>query len=236
MTLDNKTLLKVAAPLLCLSISHAAQAISVGTYNMHNHPDGSAADPLYGLRLDGLLTGNTNEIYTFDFDHTSSAMTLTYDGSSVVIDGVAYGGQDAGAAGYVAGTTAIWNIHFEYHVGLSQPGTDGGLSDVFVDADFANFGSLSSGLGSFELTDKSDNSGLSFRLGDINGAGHRGYDGISGFGWLRHGDDCTSETPSCANIPYSDWLFTVTPVPVPAAFWLFGSAILGLVGVKRRKP
>ena len=29
--------------------------------------------------------------------------------------------------------------------------------------------------------------------------------------------------------------FTVTPVPVPAAVWLFGSGLLGLVGVARRK-
>ena len=30
-------------------------------------------------------------------------------------------------------------------------------------------------------------------------------------------------------------LFTVTAVPVPAAIWLFGSGLLGLVGVARRK-
>jgi hypothetical protein len=27
-----------------------------------------------------------------------------------------------------------------------------------------------------------------------------------------------------------------SPVPVPAAAWLFGSGLLGLVGVARRKP
>lgn len=59
-----------------LGATHAS-AISIGTYNLHNHPDGSANPPAYGLRLDGLLTGNTNEEYTFDFDHVDSAMTLT---------------------------------------------------------------------------------------------------------------------------------------------------------------
>ena len=29
---------------------------------LRNHPDGNAAPPLFGLRLDGLLTGDTNDI------------------------------------------------------------------------------------------------------------------------------------------------------------------------------
>lgn len=29
---------------------------------------------------------------------------------------------------------------------------------------------------------------------------------------------------------------TVSPVPIPAAAWLFGSALLGVVGLKRRRP
>ncbi|MFQ5635532.1 MAG: hypothetical protein ACE5G3_09425, partial [Gammaproteobacteria bacterium] len=30
--------------------------------------------------------------------------------------------------------------------------------------------------------------------------------------------------------------FEVTPVPVPAALWLFGGSLLGLLGIARRKP
>ena len=69
------------------------------------------------MRLDGLLTGDTNDIYTFDFDNAQSAISLTYDGSTIVIDGVAYGGQDNGDdgnPGYVANTDALWTIHFVY--------------------------------------------------------------------------------------------------------------------------
>ena len=40
-------------------------------------------------------------------------------------------------------------------------------------------------------------------------------------------DDATGATQTI------EW--TVTPVPVPAAAWLFGSALLGLTGVARRK-
>lgn len=34
---------------------------------------------------------------------------------------------------------------------------------------------------------------------------------------------------------FDDALFEITPVPVPAAVWLFGSALLGLIGVRRRR-
>ncbi len=232
MNLEKTAALPMAALVSCV-LSVSAQAITIGSYDLHNHPDGSENPPAYGLRLDGLLTGNSNEEYTFDFNHQDSAMTLTYDGSTIVIDGKAFGGEDNGT-GYAAGTTAIWDIHFEYLVGVNQPG-DGGLDDVIVNADYANFGTISSNLDNFELSDKSSG-GLSFQFGDENGSGHRGESGISGWGWLRHGADCTTGT-DCANIQYSDWLFTATPtpVPVPAGIWLFSSALIGLFAAKRKR-
>ena len=33
----------------------------------------------------------------------------------------------------------------------------------------------------------------------------------------------------------SQWTYTATVVPIPAAAWLFGSGLLGLVGIARRK-
>ncbi|WP_200821155.1 VPLPA-CTERM sorting domain-containing protein [Oceanicoccus sp. KOV_DT_Chl] len=231
MNLEKKSAGKAVALACVLACSVPAYAISIGTYSLGNHSDGSESPPAYGLRLDGLLTGASNEEYTFDFDHALSNMTLTYDGTTVVIDGAAYGGEDIGS-GYQVGTTAVWDIHFEYIIGVSQPG-DGGLDDVRVDTDYNNFGSLSSSLGTFELADKADGSNMSFRFGDESGSGHRGEPGISGWGWLRHGTDCVNES-DCVNVQYSDWLFTASPVPVPAAAWLFGSALIGLVAVKRK--
>jgi len=221
-----------------LLFASQAGAIAIGTYSMHNHPDGNQAPPLYGLRLDGLRTGNTNEEYTFDFDHALSNMILTWDGSKIIINGQAFGGEDDNitpGGAYVAGTTAVWDIYFEYSVGISSV-ANGGEVDLVVHADNMNFGTLSSSLGSFTLEDQSDNdtsSGLSFQLGDENGAGHRGFNGISGWGWLNHGADCQNK--DCTHIYSSDWLFTVQPVPVPAAVWLFASGLLGLVGVARRR-
>ena len=38
-----------------------------------------------------------------------------------------------------------------------------------------------------------------------------------------------------AGLVYDDFSFSPSAVPIPAAAWLFGSALLGLVGIKRRK-
>ena len=35
------------------------------------------------------------------------------------------------------------------------------------------------------------------------------------------------------NLVYADW--TITPIPLPAAVWLFASALVGLIGISRRR-
>ncbi len=219
----------------------SAFALMSGTYKLSNHPDGNAADPEYGLRLDGLVDGDTNSIYTFDFDHASSDMKLYWNGiDTVIIQGQAFGGKDIGSV-YDGATTAVWDISFTYKVGVSTPGGDGGVEDVVVVADNQNFGTISSIFGDFDLRDKSNGS-YSFQLGDEDGTGHRRNDGaLSGWGWLNH---CPVGKPSVCDthLAASDWLFTAdrigdgtTPIPVPAAAWLFGTGLAGLVGVARRR-
>ncbi|MGK7897958.1 MAG: Ig-like domain-containing protein, partial [Xenococcus sp. (in: cyanobacteria)] len=66
------------------------------TYQLHNHPDGNAASPFYGLRLDGLLTGNADDIVTFDFENAQSDMRIAIQNNQIRIFGVAYGGADIG--------------------------------------------------------------------------------------------------------------------------------------------
>jgi len=44
-----------------------------------------------------------------------------------------------------------------------------------------------------------------------------------------------SDFPGAPNPNPSNWVTGPNPVPVPAAVWLFGSGLLGLVGVARRK-
>ena len=49
-------------------------------------------------------------------------------------------------------------------------------------------------------------------------------------------DNLGNETPKRGtNTPeYLAAQLTVSPVPVPAAFWLFGTALIGFVGISRR--
>ena len=56
-----------------------AAGLDFGTYTLHNHPDGDAATPYYGLRLDGLLDRNGSSVVTFDFDASDqgAAMFIT---------------------------------------------------------------------------------------------------------------------------------------------------------------
>ncbi|NOR40279.1 MAG: hypothetical protein GQ537_03625, partial [Gammaproteobacteria bacterium] len=106
---------------LCLAASAAnALPLEHGSYTLNNHPDGGAASPYYGLRLDGLF-GNTSDEVTFDFDDTAngSDMSMVYTASSIHIFGNAWGGVDGGSS-YVNPT--LWAIDFTYDMGVAVNG------------------------------------------------------------------------------------------------------------------
>lgn len=221
-------------------LSGAAQADTIvpGVYYLNNHPDGGAAPPLYGLRLDELfdVTGD-HDRFTFDFDAAGSFMRMEYDGSSIHIWGTAYGGLDTGT-GYGNATYASWvTIDFTYNIGVGGvPGDD----DVWVDtANYANSGTItwhdSAATGSavvFDLVDYRGSHPFSFRMGDGDAdTGHRGEPGISGWGWLNHSGAPNGITQ---HIGASDWLFRAQLVPLPPAVFV-GAAGLGLVALRRRR-
>ena len=93
--------------LALLLFPFTASAVSVGTYTLGNHPAAHQAPPPYGIRLDGFLGFS---VYTFDFEHPSSNMHMTYNGSTIIISGSAFGGSDNGTD-YDAGSTALWSIN-----------------------------------------------------------------------------------------------------------------------------
>src|SRR6056297_4288655 len=96
MGLVMKRLLISAAALLVAPVAYSTPILPDTGYDLSNHPDSAMAPPPYGLRLDGLLTGDSNDEYTFDFENASSAMSMIWDkgADTLTISGTAYGGED----------------------------------------------------------------------------------------------------------------------------------------------
>jgi len=223
-----------------MAVSHASAAtIVTGIYQLGNHLDGSANPPAYGLRLDGLLDGNGGSTYTFDFDHAMSDMRLDYDGATIRIYGQAFGGLDTGS-GYDSGLSGLIEVDFTYSVGVGGVPSD---DDIWVTgASMSNSGTVElvsgftdhAGATEFDLVDKS-NGTFNFRLGDENNdAGHRGFPGISGWGWLNHEASDGSIGNINNHLVASDWLFTARVIPLPSAAGLGVAGLLAL-GVRRRR-
>ncbi len=215
----------IVAAMSAASAGHAAM-IEDGLYQLHNHPDGNAASPFYGMRLDELYnaTGG-HDIFTFDFDHVDSNMQMTIDGTEIHIFGTVYGGRDTGSSYANDSYLGVYTVDFTYNMGvMTVPGDD----DVWVDTtNNVNTGTIDTPLGdTIALEDERGNYGYSIRIGDENNDnGHRGHDGISGWGWLNHGGH--------PHVAASDWLFTAELVPTPGAASLFAAS--GAMLIRRRR-
>lgn len=208
--------------------SDAAGAVaSPGSYVLHNHPDGLANPPPYGMRLDGLYPGSPGD-FTLDFDHPSSSMQMDVTTTSIHIFGVAYGGRDIGTAYASEPTTGVYTVDFLFSIGLGlAPGDD---DTRVVAADGSNTGSVLTPTGdTIMLFDKANDEGFNFRLGDEDDdLGHRGFAGISGWGWFTR----SGVGPMAG---FNDFIFTAERViPSPGAGAL-GMVALGLVGMRRRR-
>lgn len=204
----------------------SADVIFPGLYRLHNHPDANARPPQYGARFDELFNATSNhDIFTLDFDHLDSQVFMTVGTNSVHIFGQAFGGRDIGNDYANDQYRGIYLIDFTYSVGLAPaPGDD----DLWVASptDHVNFGSITppaaanAGQAPILLTDQQAD-GYSFRLGDEdNDAGHRGFDGISGWGWMSYLNNGQSN-----HIDSTDWIFIATPNIPPA-----GSGVLVAIG------
>lgn len=221
-----KILIVAATLATATTVAHAgiAPVLDNGAYMLGNHPDGNAADPLYGLRLDELYdaTGG-HDRFTFNFEHPLSGMTMTVTDDSVTIAGQAYGGRDTGSNYADDLYRGVYTIEFTYDLDVTigedtilaaNVGTMRDTGTITTPlGDIINLASQMSGSRTFEVS-----------------ADHRGFDGLSGFGWLNHGDDAGS------HISASDWLFTIAAplVPAPSAISLVGLGLAGLIRRKRR--
>jgi len=222
----------VAAALGLAALHAAAPAatLPLGLYRLNNHPDGALRPPLYGARFDELfnLTAGRDS-FTLDFDDVQSAAFMTVSASQIRIFGQSLGGRDDGVSLTHVNDQylGIYTFDMTYSLGVADvPGDD----DKWSTADGGNTGFLTApnGLGTALLSDKKLGD-YSFRIGDEdNEGGHRGFDGISGWGWMNY------VTPSGVRYEEStDWIFKATYViPSPGAIGLAG---VGLVVLLRRR-
>lgn len=208
-----------------LTTSAFAGVVAPGLYELNNHPAATGGPPGYGLRLDDAIdaTGDV-DVVTFDFEADGAAMFMEYDGTSLRIFGMAYGGVVENGA-YNPQYSGMVSIDFTYDLLGLAPGDD----DFLVDGvDEANSGTVTLwDQTEIPIYDYSGNQGYQFRLGnEDDDQGHRGFDGISGWGWLNH-------TSPGNHVSYSDWIFTVGDVvPAPSALAVLA---FGFVGTRRRR-
>ncbi len=201
--------------------------IELGVYRLYNHPDGNAGPPAYGLRLDELFDVTPeHDRFTFDFDHPDSSVFMEYDGSTLRIFGVAFGGLDGGDQyDPDPALTSLVQLDFTYTViGL----VDGDDDLIVTTANFTNHGTITwLDTGEvIDLYDRANADGYTFRFGDEDDdRGHRGALDLSGWGWLDH-------HTAGSHVYSSDWLFTGTRMPGPSGL---GILAVGFLFARRRR-
>ncbi len=205
-----------------------ASLITTGVYQLSNHPGGSAAPPGYGLRLDELFdVTSEHDRFTFDFDHPDASMSLTYDGMQVHITGMAFGGLDIGDAYHPdPALTSLVLLDFTYTVTTFPFNDDDLLVNTPSNTNSGTIIWLDTGE-VINLYDRANMDGFTFRFGDgQDNGGYRGFNGISGWGWLDH------HQPGI-HIKASDWFFTATPMPGAPVLAMLGTGVL--LGCRRRR-
>ncbi len=104
----------------------------------------------------------------------------------------------------------------------------GSISDFALDVGSIINGLFTSDAGTYTITgaitaiDFFNNTGTGFVFSGFTGDSNIDFGSIS-------------VTPGSSSLNLSGSSFVFTPVPIPAAVWLFGSALITLVGVRRSK-
>ncbi len=186
------------------------------TFILGDHPDAALyqSDPTspYGLRVDSAPppgSGPTFSVGT-NLGGLGGLMTLTWDPANLAAGATITGTMERNDDG------TFWTTTYTMS-GLAAAGSGG----FTATAGTGSVDEIGGALRTIALTGETNGSGIAFEF-DNDGWRLPTSDGWVGRGWLL--------PPGSVD----DWLVTATVVPVPAAAWLFGSA-LGLLGWMRRR-
>lgn len=209
-----------------------------GLYELGNHPEGNKAPPEYGSRIDRLFADVG--VFLFDYECDACDMRMDYSPGSIRIFGHAFGGEPEGG-GFIDNEfdgLYFWDVTYE--VAAPVEDDDDGLQDIGQPDETGNpdgigtleFLSATGGddlpdITMWDLMDKKGGHPNSLRVGDEDGdMGHRGFPGISGWGWLKVRESGTTGPFEDAH-GAQDFLFIARRIPVPAP----ATAILLMLGL-----
>jgi hypothetical protein len=184
--------------------------------------DGSGAVTVIDFQKDDILATCCGTFMQFVGTSGTSLMTGNFGAGAQSLTMTGRYGSTSGPA-----FSGAWNIDDTdcvYSTTGAQSCTNNG-STVWVPAV-----TDASGVSPFTIL----NGAVMTSIGDVNGDSVTDYSGI-----MIHSGKFGSDWASLASAPYHEvWnvqLLSQAPVPVPAAVWLFGSGLAGLIGVARRR-
>jgi len=245
-----------ALALAVVTLAGAAQADTVlVSHKLGDHPDGNAADPTYGIRLDNLFTRMTDGgsflsgssrsgTTTFSFENNGANMVMdaidtnnSGEADTLHIHGTVYGGRDVGS-GYGFGE-GLYEISFMIATGVNTiEGPNGGFQ--VANASGTDHGYIRS-LGNADIaagttwsvSNKTNNAGDSFnfladghRLGGSSNSALRALNPYVGRGWMMFDGAGGSSGGN------QDFLFVTVPLPTGGMLAMAG---LGGLAMTRRR-
>ena len=207
------------------SFANAGVAEVVAMFDLHDHPDGAAAQPYYGLRLDNVGAPGVMTLSMAMHDNTTLSVIEENGEFSIRIQGTLHGGQ-VSSHEYVSSND--YSIDFTYGANVVQT-ANGYRVDGFTTLNSGVLTNLDTE-DEIVLFGKPNMSGLAFTF---QADGHRMSGDNStwvGRGWLTDEDD--GSAPGAGS---QDWLFYATQRDIPAPGGALVLACSGLALCRRRR-